>query len=306
MDCGFELIHTADRRALNKALTSPPLFANILVTGFNGAHWPLWPLLQAAVLSAEEATVFLDDPSDAARDIDETWVGTWEEAFGEAKPISLPMNQITDSLFSEAEMRGASVGPLDRSFLVGADTTEQAEVVAQQCLNFLADPACVRVGIVFSGAGALPRLVTNALARLDIPHYDGLAHFLPGIFEAADWRAWLRLQESPRINSLLHFVNAFSDPGELFPGLSLNAFERTLALRVCGSADRRSGHFTTFLRAGIRRKRNRRLRRWSSIPFLPARARFPEFLRTTKCRVQSTRVEVALDGDRATNRRLGR
>ena len=51
-DCGFELIHTADRRALDQALASPPLFANILVTGFNGAHWPLWPLLQAAVVSA--------------------------------------------------------------------------------------------------------------------------------------------------------------------------------------------------------------------------------------------------------------
>ena len=43
----------------------------------------------------------------------QTWVGTLEEAFGEAKSVSLPMNQITDSLFSEAEMRGASVGPLD-------------------------------------------------------------------------------------------------------------------------------------------------------------------------------------------------
>ena len=96
----------------------------------------LWPLLQAAVLSAEKATVFLDDPSDAARDLDETWVGAWEEAFGEAKPVSLPMNQITDSLFSEAEMRSASQGPLDRSFLVGADTTEQAEVVAQNACIF--------------------------------------------------------------------------------------------------------------------------------------------------------------------------
>ena len=282
MDCGFELIHIADRRALNKALTSPPLFANILVTGFNGAHWPLWPLLQAAVLSAEKATVFLDDPSDAARDIDETWVGTWEEAFGEAKPVSLPMNQITDSLFSEAEMRGASVGPLDRSFLVGADTTEQAEVVAQKCLHFLADPACNRVGIILPGAGALARLVTNALVRLDIPHYDVLAHFLPGIFEAADWRAWLRLQESPRINSLLHFVNAFSDRGELFPGLSLNAFERTLRSayaevliddldilrRFCAQE---SGGTKEQVAAAL-----------SSISFLPARARFPEFLRATK------------------------
>ena len=88
------------------------------------------------------------------------------------------MNRITDSLFSEEEMRGASVGSVDRSFVVGADTTEQAEAIAQQCLDFLADPACDRVGIVFSGAGALPRLVANALARLDIPHHDGVAHFL--------------------------------------------------------------------------------------------------------------------------------
>src|ERR1700704_464265 len=40
--CGFELIHTADRRALDHAGASLPLFASILVTGFNGAHWPLW------------------------------------------------------------------------------------------------------------------------------------------------------------------------------------------------------------------------------------------------------------------------
>jgi hypothetical protein len=281
-DCGFELIHTADRRALDQALASPPLFANILVTGFNGAHWPLWPLLHAAVVSAKEATVLLDDPRDVARDIDETWVGTWEEAFGEAKPISLPVNQITDSLFSEEEMRGTSLGPVNRSFAVGADTTEQAEAVAQQCLHFLADPTCDHVGIVFSGAGALPRLVANALARLDVPHYDGLAHFLPGIFEAADWRAWLQLQESPRINSLLHFVNMLSDRGKLFPDLSLNVFERTLRSayaevliddldilrRFCAQE---SGGTNEKVAAAL-----------ESIPFLPARARFPEFLRATK------------------------
>ncbi|PYK56324.1 MAG: hypothetical protein DME48_01590 [Verrucomicrobia bacterium] len=281
-DCGFELIHAADRRALDQAVASPPLFTNILVTGFNGAHWPLWPLLQAAVLSAKNATVLLDDPSDAARDIDETWVGTWEEGFGEAKQVSLPPNQITDSLFSEEEMRGASPVAIGRSFLVGADTREQAEAVAQQCLHFLADPTCDRVGIVFSGPGALPRLVASALARLDISHYDGLAHFLPGIFEAADWRAWLRLQESPRINSLLHFVNTLSDHAEIFPDVSLNAFERTLRSayaevliddldilrRFC---EQESGGTKEKVAAAL-----------NSISFLPARARFPEFLRATK------------------------
>jgi hypothetical protein len=281
-DCGFELIHTADRQALDQALARPPVFANILVTGFNGAHWPLWPLLQAAVVSAKNATVLLDDPRDVARDIDETWVGTWEEAFGEAKPISPPVNQITDTLFSEEEMRGASVGPANRSFVVGADITEQAEAVAQQCLHFLVDPACNHVGIVFSGAGALPRLVANALARLDVPHNDGLAHFRPGIFEAVDWRAWLQLQESPRINSLLHFVNALSDHDKLFPDISMNAFERTLrsayAEVLIDDLDilRR---FCALEAGGANEKVAAVL---DSIPFLPARACFPEFLRATK------------------------
>jgi hypothetical protein len=276
------LIHTADRRALDQAVASPPLFTSILVTGFNGAHWALWPLLKAAVVSAKEATVLLDDPRDEARDIDETWVGTWEEAFGEAKPISQPMNQITDSLFSEEEMRGASGRPVNRSFVVGADTTEQAEAVAQQCLHFLADPTCNRVGIVFSGRGALPRLVANALARLNIPHHDGLAHFLPGIFERADWRTWLQLQESPRINSLIRFIDALSDHGEPFPDLSLNAFERTLrsayAQVLIDDLDilRR---FCAQESGGTKEKVAAAL---GSMSFLPTRARFPAFLRATK------------------------
>lgn len=280
-DCGFELIHTADQRALEQALTSPPLFANILVTGFNGAHWSLWPLLQAAVASAKEATVLLDDPRDEARDIDETWAGTWEEAFGEAKPVSLPVNQITDSLFSEEEMRGASADSTDRSFLVGADTTEQAEAIAQQSLHFLADSSCVCVGIVFSGPGALPRLLANALARLDIPHHDGLAHFLPGPFEAADWHAWLQLQQSPRINSLLQFVNALPQPGELFPDLSPHVFDRTLRAAYAEVLIDDLQILQHFCAAG-EGTRKTVAAALESIPFLPAKARLSEFVRATK------------------------
>ena len=281
-DCGFELIHSADRRALDQAAASPPLFANLLVTGFTSAHWALWPLLKAAVTSANQATVLLDDPRDVARNIDETWVGTWEEAFGEAKSISRPVNQITDSLFSEEEMRGVSVPAVNRSFVVGADTTEQSEAIAQQCLHFLADPTCARIGIIFSGAGALPRLVANALARRDIPHHDGLAHFLPGLFERADWRAWLQLQKSPRINSLLHFLNGLSNYGELFPDLSFSVFERTLRSAY---ADVLIDDLDVLRRfcaqeaGGINEKVSAAL---DSIPFLPARARFPEFVRATK------------------------
>ena len=283
VDCGFELIHTADRRALDQAGASAPLFRNILVSGFHGADWPLWPLLQAAARSANEATVVLENPRDEARDIDEAWVGTWEEAFDEAKPISpARLNQIGDSLFSEEEMRGDALVRVERSFLVGADTTEQAEAVAQQCLHFLADPKCERIGIVFSAAGSLPHLVANALARLAIPHYDGLSHFLPGLFEAPDWRAWLQLQQSPRINSLLHFINARPQRDELFPGLNHQVFERTLRAAYAEVLIDDLDILQRFCAQEPGGTREFVAKALDSIRFLPARGRLPDFLRATK------------------------
>jgi hypothetical protein len=86
-ECGFIFVHEADRLSLEKAEELPPRFSRLLVTGFDGAHWPLWPLLQAAVKFSAQATVLLSDPGDEARDLDETWIGTWEEVFGPAEPV---------------------------------------------------------------------------------------------------------------------------------------------------------------------------------------------------------------------------
>ena len=87
-DCGFEFVHEADRNALAAAAKSSPIFKRLLVAGFNGAHWPLWPLLRAAVTASAQTTVILNDPRDEARDLDEIWIGTWEETFGAAQPIA--------------------------------------------------------------------------------------------------------------------------------------------------------------------------------------------------------------------------
>src|SRR5205823_1970856 len=124
-DCGFELIHTADRRALNQISTSPPIFANILVIGF-----------------------------------------------------------------------------------IGADATEQAEAIASVCVRFLAEEKCTRIGMVFSDTGSLPRLVASALSKFAIPHNDGFGHPVPGLFESAEWLAWLQLLRGRRVNSLLRFLGA--------------------------------------------------------------------------------------------------
>jgi len=93
---------------------------------------------------------------------------------------------------------------------------------------FLADPACNRVGIILPGAGALARLVTNALVRLDI-RITTFWHIFCREFSrrliGGRGFGFRKARESTRSSISL---TLFSDRGELFPGLSLNAFERTL------------------------------------------------------------------------------
>jgi len=280
--CGFELIHTADLRAATDAAKADPLFANVLVTGFTGAHWPLWHLLRAGVSAAKQATVLLDDPRDEARELDEAWVGTWEESFGAAEPISPAVNYGSDNLFTEAEMQGATLSSEKFSFVVGADTTQQAEAIASMCARFLAEKKCTRVGVVFSGAGSLSRLVASALSRLAIPHDDGFGHPVPELFESAEWRAWLQLQRGPRVNSLLRFLSALRNREELFPELTVQVFERRLRSAHAEVLIDNLAVLQKFCAAREEQKDQQVAKALALIEFLPARGSFSDFLHATE------------------------
>lgn len=200
---GFSLPGEIDRLRFQGMTPHDPKFSNLLITGFDGAHWRDWFLLRTAVAQSENATVVLTEP----RDFSETelcWIGSWEEILGEAKPVA--SRRRADTLFTEEEMRGDAEATATRfDFLVGLNISEQAEAIARQCLRYLAEEQCTRLGVIFPGGGALPRLVAGALARLEIPHNDGVAHVVPGIFESTKWQAWLELQRAPRLDlSLIH------------------------------------------------------------------------------------------------------
>src|SRR5258708_34725012 len=108
-------------------------------------------------------------------------------------------------------MRGKVKTTKRFDFLIGTNLSEQAEAITRQCVRYLADEKCTRLGVIFTGKGALPRLVASSLERLEIPHNDGLGHIVPGIFESAAWQAWIELQRAPRPHSLLRFLNALPD-----------------------------------------------------------------------------------------------
>jgi hypothetical protein len=271
-DCGFTFVHEADQLALTNAEKLPPRFSQLLVTGFNGAHWPLWPLLHAAVKSSRRATVVLNDPLDEARDLDETWVGTWEEVFGEAVSLGEP------SIDTETAAHGEHTLP-DVHFLVGHDNTEQARAIVALTAKFLCQTNCERIGILFPQKGALPRLVARFLGSTQIAHNDRIAHVGPSVFDDDVWRAWLELQKNPRLKFLFQFLRAVAD-AKIFEKTSVFEIEEKLRdaygsvliddIEILRESCERSEGKTKIVR-GLEK-----------IRFLPAAAMFAEFLQQTK------------------------
>ena len=280
--CDFSMADAHDRQLLSRSKSDPPQFANLLISGFDSAHWPHWFLLRAAVHSAQDATVLLEYPRENS-EIDLSWIGSWEELLGEANPVRSPSAPATDALFTEAEMRGEPrAESADHTFIVGADAAQQAEAIALLSSRFLADKDCRRIGIIFSGVGSLPRLVASELSNLEIPHNDDFGHPVPGLFESADWRAWLQLQRGPRLNSLVRFLGALQTRQELFPGLRCARFEKTLRSINAQILIDDLVLVERHCRANPQPDRQEIAEVLALIRFLPARATFAEFLAATE------------------------
>jgi PD-(D/E)XK nuclease superfamily len=278
--CNFVLPGETDRRRLQQAGSSARKFSRVLITGFDGAHWPHWFLLRTAVELAEYATIVLEEPRENVADIDLCWIGSWEEVCGEAQRVSKPA-ALGDSLFSEMEMRGGAETTKRFDFLIGTNFSEQAEAITRQCVRYLADEKCTRLGVIFPSSGALPRLVASLLARLDIPHNDGLAHVVPGIFESAEWQAWIELQRAPRLNSFLRFLNALADPAVLSPKISRQIFERILNESYKEVLLDDLELLREFCAARVDKKFQSAAEALRALPFLPRRATLAQFLEQT-------------------------
>ena len=280
--CGFVLPGEADRKRLQEAARGRREFSHVLITGFDGAHWAEWFLLRTAVELAENATIVLEEPRQNFSDVDLCWIGSWEEICGEAQRSPSATNAFGDSLFSEMEMRGGAETAKRFDFLIGTNFSEQAEAITRQCVRYLADEKCTRLGLIFPGGGALPRLVANSLERLEIPHNDGLAHIVPGIFESREWQAWIELQRAPRLNSFLRFLNALRDPAVVSPKISRQVFEKIL----------REGYeevllddlelLREFFATRVDDKSQSVAEALRALPFLPSRATLEQFLERTR------------------------
>ncbi|HEX9281988.1 MAG TPA: PD-(D/E)XK nuclease family protein [Candidatus Udaeobacter sp.] len=279
--CGFVLPGETDRRRLQQTARGKREFSHVLITGFDGAHWAEWFLLRTAIELAENAMIVLEEPRENFSDIDLCWIGSWEEVCGEAQRAPLPTTALGDSLFSEMEMRGGAETAKRFDFLIGTNFSEQAEAITRQCVRYLADQKCTRLGVIFPGSGALPRLVASSLERLEIPHNDGLGHIVPGIFESAEWQAWIELQRAPRLNSFLRFLNALPDPAVVSPKISRQVFEKILHESYKDVLLDDLELLREFCATRVDDKSQSAAEALRALPFLPPRATLAQFLEQT-------------------------
>src|SRR5437899_12477063 len=280
--CGFVLRGEADRKRLKEAARGRGEFSQVLITGFDGGHWAEWFLLRTAVELAEDATIVLEEPRQNFSDVDLCWIGSWEEICGEAQRASGTTTALGDSLFSEVEMRGGAKTTKHIDFLIGINFSEQAEAITRQCVGYLADEKCTRLGVIFPDRGALPRLVANSLERLEIPHNDGLGHIVPGIFESAEWQAWIELQRAPRLNSFLRFLNALSDPAVVSPNIRRQVFEKILRDSYKEVLLDDLELLREFCATRVDDESQSAAEALRALPFLPLRATLAQFLERTR------------------------
>ena len=279
--CDFVLRGESDRSRLQQPTRGRREFSHVLISGFDGAHWAEWFLLRSAVELAKSATIVLEEPRENFSDVDLCWIGSWEEVCGEAQRVSRATTALGDSLFSEMEMRGGAETAKRFDFLIGTNFSEQAEAITRQCVRYLADEKCTRLGVIFPGRGALPRLVARSLERLEIPHNDGLGHIVPGVFESAEWLAWIELQRAPRLNSFLRFLNALPDPTVVTPKISWQVFEKVLHKSYKEVLLDDLELLREFCAARVDDKSQAAAEALRALPFLPARATFAQFLEET-------------------------
>jgi len=120
--------------------------------------------------------------------VDLCWIGLLGRSLWRSPTPPRATTALGDSLFQRngnARRRGTASVSI---FLIGTNFSEQAEAITRQCVRYLADETCTRLGVDFSDSGAL-RGCRKLVERLGVRIMDGLGHIVPGIFESAEWQA---------------------------------------------------------------------------------------------------------------------
>lgn len=210
-ESGFSTIQACDWALANGRWSGRPTpIRALLLHGFTGANWPLWPLLLASAHAADDVVVTLAYPRRQAERVDQIWIGSWEEHLGvcakesEAEPVARPFWELAECL--EAG-RLATRRPIDGlAFEICDDAAAEARAIVGRTMAWMGGHREGHLAVVFQRAGVLSREVSRLLDAAGVPHDDALGSRSAHGADESAWRQWLTLQMEWTAGSLARFL----------------------------------------------------------------------------------------------------
>jgi hypothetical protein len=178
-----------------------PDYGAVLAVGFDGRHWPHWPVLLTLMKRAEHFTAIFAPARTAAEEADLCWLASWEAATGcsiESVDDSVSVAADTIEMAHEANVSGVEC------FVSGGQKEEAAHAV--RCATEALEAGARHVAIIAPPNSVIAREVSMLLSRVEWPHFDGLPSMRAGISRPEVLSALLRVQQEPHVANLAHFL----------------------------------------------------------------------------------------------------
>ncbi len=195
-----------DRSIYDIIQNSDSIKYNVLIYGFNESHWHLAQLLFNTIYSSENFDVCLFHGTDQQSGM--TWLGTWEENFGEFNYLNDAQHNKDFKSLAENYYFKSGICELDPqvNYRISSNINDESDSVVQQCLEYLADCSCGRIGIIFPSNSILYREVIIRFKKLGISYDDNIGYSSVLSNEHQLLNSWIDYQKSPKLSSLINFI----------------------------------------------------------------------------------------------------
>jgi len=198
------------------------IFSDLLIFGFSSRNWSIYKILISAVRSASKAKICLLTQH-SERWIDQAWLGSWEEEFGESQKL---LGELDPKVFSYLSNSFEELDKLNiyanadtenlPEFYIAQNILREAEVIVGRIAEALVNEEVLRLGVVFPRqTSPLAREVARVLEKEEIAHFNHLGYLGKNSQKRHLLELWVKWQKSPRLENFLTFLEVLMNEGML-------------------------------------------------------------------------------------------
>ncbi len=211
----FDLLNTGDAINFIRSNSHGKHNRHLCLYGFRASHWPLWPILTAAALSAEKCWVIQPAPRLVAEAVSMTWNASWQEiSEDDESPVGIEgattlFEKVVEGFEENKFVKDTREESESVEFLLSDTLTEEAHALVASALKILQNlESGQRIGIVLSNATALAREIGLELIKRNVLFRNEYGDPIEQESVKPAVVAWIRLQqEGLRAAHVLNFYS---------------------------------------------------------------------------------------------------